>query len=109
MSFICRNCGIITDDYIYNGNYYSCCPEREPVKDDSKEFDDIKWGWKLQRANRNLQSALTKVTAERDIAVKLLEEIKEYLNHKHKGQVNAIHTGSIFHKEITEALQKIGE
>ncbi len=61
-SYICRNCGSKSANYIYEGEgIISCCPEREPVEIITSSGKDLVWGWKVFAENKTLREREIKI------------------------------------------------
>jgi len=65
MSFICKNCGRMTDRLAHDFHpYVSCCPEREPYDTDRKIGKVIIDNWQMFRENRKLKKEIKELKKE---------------------------------------------
>jgi len=55
----------------------------------------------------NRAELITKMNNSAPSMLKLIFEMNKYLDTKQKGQINSINTGSIFHHQLKEIIEKL--
>lgn len=63
--------------------------------------------YKCGGKQRNSSEFEKKINQKAPQMLKLIIEMNKYLDPKHKGQINAINTGSIFHNQMKEILEQL--
>jgi len=84
----CIKCGCKITGGFYNYPSGVRCSDCGGTKQSKEEL--------IQKLNYNAPSMF-----------KLIIEMSKYLNPKQKGQINTINTGSIFHEQLKEMIEKL--